>query len=231
MARTKLEGLRVAVLAADGFEQVELTAPMKELRRQGAVVEVVSIRPGQIKGMHLIFPGKKVRVDRLVENADPDVYDALLLPGGFVNPDLLRQNEQVLEFVRAFDRSEKPIAVICHGPWVLASAGLIRGRRLTSWPGIKDDLINAGADWFDAPVVRDNNWVSSRGPHDLKAFKAAMVELFAERTPLAPKEIKRQSAKGRWLVGGMLLAGVGYALRYTPVGDMVRKQLSSTPTS
>lgn len=226
MARTKLEGLRVAILAADGFEQVELTGPMKELRRQGAVVEVVSLRPGHIKGMNIIVPGKKVRVDQLVQTADPTVYDALLLPGGFVNPDLLRQSDKALEFVRAFERDQKPIAVLCHGPWVLASAGLVHGRRLTSWPGIKDDLINAGAEWVDESLVRDRNWVSSRGPQDIKSFKKGMVALFAERTPLAPKKVKRGTSKGGWLMYGLLLAGAGYIARRLGLGDTSRKQLA-----
>lgn len=228
MARTKLEGLRVAVLAADGFEQVELIRPMKELRKQGAVVEVISLRPGHIKGMNIIVPGKKVRVDQLVQAADPGVYDALLLPGGFVNPDLLRQSDKALEFVRAFERDQKPIAVLCHGPWVLASAGLVQGRRLTSWPGIKDDLINAGAAWVDEPLVRDRNWVSSRGPQDLNSFTKGMIELFSERTPLAPKKVKRGTLRGSWLVFGLLLAGAGYLARRLGLGDTVRKQLSSS---
>lgn len=227
MARTKLEGLRVAILAADGFEQVELTEPMKELRRQGAVVEVLSLRPGHIKGMNLIIPGKKVRVDRVVFNADPDAYDALLLPGGFVNPDLLRQSKEVLRFVRTFNEEEKPIAVMCHGPWVLASADLVRGRRITSWPGIKDDLINAGAEWVDEPLVRDGNWVSSRGPQDLRAFKKGMVDLFATRRPLAPKKIEGGMPGKLWVAAGLLLAALGYALQRAGAGDMVRKQLAT----
>lgn len=229
MARTKLEGLRVAILAADGFEQVELTMPMKALRKQGANVEVLSLRPGHIKGMNLIIPGKKVRVDRLVFNADPENYDALLLPGGFVNPDLLRQSKEVLEFVRAFDQAEKPIAVLCHGPWVLASADLVRGRKITSWPGIKDDLINAGAEWVDTSLVRDRNWVSSRGPHDLRAFKKGMIELFATRRPMAPKKVSRRSP-AKFLVGaGMLVGAVAYALRRTGAVDTMRRQFASNP--
>lgn len=228
MTRTKLEGLRVAILAADGFEQIELTGPMKELRKQGAVVEVVSLRPGSIKGMNLIVPGKNVQVDRTIATADPDVYDALLVPGGFVNPDLLRQSDEVLEFVRAFEQAGKPIATLCHGPWVLASAGLVRGRRLTSWPGIKDDMVHAGAEWVDEPLVRDDNWVSSRGPHDLKQFKQGMTALFAERTPLAPKTIKRRTPVKGMLFGGALLAVIGYLLGFTQLGAKVRKQLLSS---
>ena len=236
MARHALQGLRVAALAADGFEQVELTVPLKALKRAGANVEIVSLRPGTIRGMNLLLPGKQVSVDRLIGAADPAAYDALLLPGGFVNPDFLRQSEDALAFVRAFDAAGKPIAVICHGPWVLASAGLVRGRVLTSWPGIKDDLINAGAIWEDQAVVRDGNWVSSRGPHDLPKFKRAMCELFAERMAVLPRESSSASAarvgrgRGRWVVRGLLLAGAAYAARRlatTNAPMSARRQLST----
>jgi protease I len=221
----KLAGLKVAALAADGFEQVELTSPLKELRRHGATVEVISLRPGKIMGMNALLPGKRVQVDRLVQNAEPVAYDALLLPGGFVNPDLLRQSEAALAFVRAFDAAGKPIAVICHGPWLLASAGLVQDRQLTSWPGIKDDIVNAGGRWEDKPVVRDANWVSSRGPHDLRKFNKTMVELFAKRAELLPEALPealpdglevtpqgRGWAPAGWLAGGAALLGVGVAL-------------------
>ena len=144
MADQALDGLRVAILAADGFEQVELTQPRKALRRAGALTEVISLRPGKVQGINLLWPGKKEKVDRLILDANPADYDALLIPGGFINPDFLRQSEHVLNFVREFDRSGKPIATLCHGPWVLVSAGLARGRRLACWAGIKDDLTNAG---------------------------------------------------------------------------------------
>lgn len=214
MAKT-LKGLRVAVLAADGFEQVELTRPVKKLRREGAEVEILSLRPGSIRGMNLLVPGKKVDVDATLREVKAADYDALLLPGGFMNPDLLRQSELALEFVRDFERLGRPIAVICHGPWVLASADLVRGRRLTSWPGIKDDLHNAGGIWEDAPVVRDGTWVSSRGPHDLLEFERAMVSLFAEHLPLAQHRERPKQAGGwlRWLAGGMAVAALGYGLR------------------
>ncbi len=225
MARRELEGLRVAALAADGFEQVELTIPLKTLRKHGAAVDVVSLRPGTIRGMNLILPGKKVRVDRLINEANPEVYDALLIPGGFVNPDLLRQSQEALEFVRAFDRAEKPIAVLCHGPWVLASAGLLRGRRLTSWPGIKDDLINAGAEWVDESLVRDRNWVSSRGPQDMKAFLKGMRTLFAEHAPLAPKEMERRQPALLWVLAGLAVAAIGYALRRGGFGEQARQRI------
>src|SRR5690348_2707111 len=161
MATKRLQGLQVAALVADGFEQVELTFPKSRLEKEGATVEVISLRPGSVRGMNLLYPGKKVHVDRTIFTATASDYDALLQPGGFINPDFLRQSESALEFVREFDRAGKPIAVICHGPWVLVSAGLVRGRRLTSWPGIKDDVMNAGGMWEDSALVRDRNWVSS----------------------------------------------------------------------
>jgi protease I len=180
MPEKKLQGLRVAAIAADGVEQVELTSPMKTLLRNGAEVEVISLRPGNLRSFNFLSPGKKIPVDRTIFTANPRNYDALLLPGGAINPDFLRQSERVLNFVRAFDKARKPIAVICHGPWVLVSAGLVKGRRLTSWPGIKDDVKNAGGNWVDDMVVRDENWISSKGPQDLLFFNRAMVNLFAE---------------------------------------------------
>lgn len=214
-----VKGLRVAVLAADGFEQVELTKPLKALQRAGAVAEVISLRKGQIKGMNHLAPGRKIKVDRVIEEAEPGLYDALLLPGGLINPDLLRQNESVRTFVRAFETAGKPIAVICHGPWVLVSAGLVAGRRLTSWPAIKDDITNAGGIWEDAAVVRDGNWISSRGPQDLPAFEQAMLELFSAHTPLRPHaelESKRRGGGLKWLLG-LLAAGAGAGYAYTRI--------------
>jgi len=169
---------RVAVLAADGFEQVELTAPVMAMKAAGATVEIVSLRPGRIRGLNLHEPAGRVRVNRTLADADPMDYDALFVPGGFINPDLLRQSAEAREFVRAFDSSDKPIASICHGPWVLASAGLLSGRRLTSWPGIRDDMVNAGATWLDEPVVNDGNLITSRGPQDLGAFVRGLVAHF-----------------------------------------------------
>jgi protease I len=178
MSKKRLEGLRVAVLAVDGFEQVEVTIPMRALQREGADVRIVSLRPGRIRGMNFLFRGKKLPVDDTVSGARPEQYGALLLPGGFVNPDLLRQSDEALEFVRQFDALERPIATLCHGPEVLISAGLIKGRRLTSWPGIADDIRNAGGTWQDSTVVRDRNWVASRSPLDLVPFCNAMIDLF-----------------------------------------------------
>ncbi|HEY8927026.1 MAG TPA: type 1 glutamine amidotransferase domain-containing protein [Polyangia bacterium] len=180
MSEKRLQGLRVAVLAVDGFEQVEVTIPMRALRREGADVRIVSLRPGRIRGMNFLFRGKKLPVDDLVSRAQPEEYGALLLPGGFVNPDLLRQSKQARDFVRQFDAMERPIATLCHGPEVLISAGLVKGRRLTSWPGIADDIRNAGGTWEDSAAVRDRNWVASRSPLDMIPFCQAMIDLFDE---------------------------------------------------
>lgn len=179
MDKQPLSGIRVAILAMDGFEQVELTQPRKALRHAGARTEVISLRPGRIQGINLLWPGKKERVDRLIFDTRPADYDALLIPGGFINPDFLRQSEPILNFVREFDRMGKPIATLCHGPWVLISAGLVRGRRLASWAGIKDDLTNAGGVYVDQAVVRDGNWLSSRDPHDLVPFCEEIVAHFS----------------------------------------------------
>ena len=168
----------MAVLAADGFEQVEVTRPLRELIRQGAVVDIVSLHRGGIRGMNAMLPGIKLRVNRTVHQARPSDYDALLIPGGLINPDLLRQSERARSFAHAFDVAGKPIATVCHGPWLLVSAGLVRGRRLAAWPGIKDDIENAGGTWVDEPLVTDGNWVSSRSPLDLADFERGMVELF-----------------------------------------------------
>ena len=183
MARKALLGLRVAVLTADGFEQVEVTDPVDALEDAGAEVDVVSLRPGWIRGMNHMKQGKKVRVDVPLVDADAADYDALLIPGGLIGPDQLRMNGAALDFVRAFDYAGKPIAAICHGPWLLISAGLARGRRMTSWPAIRDDVRNAGGLWEDDSLVHDRNWISSRGPHDLPRFRRAIVDHFAAYAP------------------------------------------------
>jgi protease I len=183
--KNQLKGRRIAALAADGFEKVELTVPIRALQLAGAEVDVVSLRHGRIRGVNLHEPASRVRVDTTVEEANARDYDALLLPGGFINPDLLRQSERAREFVRAFDTAGKPIASLCHGPWVLASAGLLRGRTLTAWPGVRDDLVNAGATWVDREVVRDGNLVTSRGPQDLKPFVQEVIRHFAAGAPMA----------------------------------------------
>jgi len=210
MRQGRLQGLKVAVLVADGFEQVEVTRPLKELIRQGALVDIVSLHRGRIRGMKLLYPGVKLRVNRTVERARAADYDALVIPGGFVNPDFLRQSERARTFALAFDVAAKPIATLCHGPWVLVSAGLVRGRRLAAWPGIQDDIRNAGGTWVDEPLVRDGNWVSSRSPLDLLTFERGMVELFAEAPRRSARNVRPRSF-ARYRPVSMLgfLMGVG----------------------
>jgi protease I len=222
MAKQHLTGVRVAILAADGFEQLELTRPRKALLDHGASVEVISLRPGSIRGINALYPGSKVKVDRTIYTARAKSYDALLIPGGFVNPDLLRQSKRVLDFVREFDRAGKPIASLCHGPWVLISAGLVSGRRLTSWPGIKDDVRNADGIWENHSVVKDGNWITSRGPHDLLQFNRAMVRHFSP----ALEATERRSAIpfGRIALGGLAIAALGYGLRQLEGGEQPPRQ-------
>lgn len=191
-----LSGRRVAVLVADGFEMVEYSVPVNALRLAGADITVISLRRGRIRGVNLHEPARRVHADLTIDEADPNDYDALFFPGGFINPDLLRQSNAVRNFVRAFDRAQKPIATLCHGPWVLASAGLVRGRTLTSWPGVRDDLVNAGGTWLDQEVVRDGNWVTSRGPQDLRAFVSEITDAFSESAQRQPQRIteRRESS-------------------------------------
>jgi len=178
----QLKGKRVAALVADGFEQVELTKPKDALQQAGAQVEVVSPASGEVRGWNHTEWGERVKVDRALADATPDNYDALLLPGGVMNPDHLRTNPAAVQFVQQFAASGKPIAVICHGPWTLVEAGAVRGVRMTSWPSLKTDLINAGANWVDEEVVVDRGIVSSRKPDDIPAFNRKMIEEFAEGT-------------------------------------------------
>jgi protease I len=180
-----LEGRRIAVLAADGFEKVELAVPVAAMRAAGAGVDIVSLRKGHIRGVNLHEPAGRVQVDRTLADVSPDDYDALLIPGGFINPDLLRQSAMARDFVRQFDAARKPIATLCHGPWLLASAGLTPGRRMTSWPGVRDDVVNAGATWLDESVVHDGNWLTSRGPQDMVPFVRALLRFFAGQPPVS----------------------------------------------
>jgi protease I len=176
----ELKNKRTAVLVADGFEQVEMTEPRKALEQAGATVEIVSPMKDQVRGMHHDQPGDSFPVDVPLGEADAENYDSLVLPGGVMNPDTLRMNSQAVEFVRAFGEAGKPIAAICHGPWTLIDAGLVAGRRITSWPSLKTDLRNAGADWVDEKVVVDHGLVTSRKPDDLPAFNRTMIEEFQE---------------------------------------------------
>jgi protease I len=175
----KLQGKKIAMLAADGFEYLELSIPSKALWFAGATRHVIAPHGGRVRGMNLTEPTRTKRVHRTLEEADPADYDALLVPGGFIGPDFLRQSAKARAFVRAFADAQKPIASLCHGPWLLASAGVLEGRRLTSWPGIRDDLVHAGAIWRNEALVVDGNLITSRGPQDLATFVPAMIELFA----------------------------------------------------
>jgi protease I len=171
----KLESRRIAVLAADGFEKVELTVPVAALHATGAAVEIVSLRSGRIRGMNLHEPAARVAVDRTLAEASPDAYDALLIPGGYINPDLLRQTEAARQFVRRFDAAQKPIATLGHGPWLLASAG--RRAAVTSWPGIRD--VSPARRAARQAVIRDGNWVTETADARHRLVRKAIVELFA----------------------------------------------------
>jgi protease I len=174
-----IRGRRIAVLATDGVEQVELIEPARALREAGARVDVVSLKSGAIQGMNHDKPGDMIPVDFALKDAQAQQYDALLLPGGVANPDKLRMVLEAVKFVGAFVAADKPIAAICHGPWTLINAGGVSGKRMTSWPSLQQDLINAGASWTDAPVVKDHHLVTSRKPDDIPKFNEAMIEMFA----------------------------------------------------
>ena len=175
-----LEGKKVAILVADNFEQVEMTEPRKALDEAGATTQIVSPASGEVKGVHHDKPGDKFKVDIDLKGADASKFDALLIPGGLMSPDSLRMDKSAVAFVRAFFDARKPVAAICHGPWLLAEAGVARGRKLTSWPAIQTDMKNAGAEWSDAEVLVDNGLVTSRKPDDIPAFNKKMIEEFAE---------------------------------------------------
>ena len=171
--------MRVAVLATDGVEQVELERPWQTLEEAGAAPELISLEEGSITAFQHIDKGDEKKVDATVGSADPDDYAALVLPGGVINGDFIRADSDAVAFVQAFFDAGKPVAAICHAPWVLAEADVVRGRRMTSWPSLQTDLRNAGANWVDEEVVVDGNLVTSRKPDDLDAFGAAIVERFA----------------------------------------------------
>lgn len=177
----QLNGKKVAILVADGFEQVELTEPKKALDQAGAKTEIVSPAQGKVKGWDMKQWGKELPVDVPLDRADARQYDALLLPGGVMNPDHLRRNPKAQQFVRAFFDAGKPVAAICHGPWTLIDSGVVRGRRMTSYETIQMDLKNAGVNWVDQEVVVDGNLVTSRKPDDIPAFNRAMIESFAHQ--------------------------------------------------
>jgi len=183
----RLAGKKVAILVAEGFEQVELTGPRQALDEAGAETKIVSPADGEVQGWNHYDKGDKFKVDVPLAKADAQDFDALLLPGGVANPDQLRMKPEAVRFVKAFFDAGKPVASICHGPWTLIEAGAVRGRTMTSWPSIKTDLINAGADWVDREVVTDNKLVTSRKPDDIPAFNEKMIEEFAEGAHRAQK--------------------------------------------
>ena len=190
----ELRNKRIAVLAENGFEQSELIEPKKALEQAGATAEVVSPQKGKIKGWQQTNWGDEVAVDRHLDEAKADQYDALLLPGGVMNPDKLRINPKAIAFIKHFVDSGKPIAAICHGPWPLIDAGGVKGRKITSWPSLKTDLTNAGAQWVDQEVVTDRGLVTSRKPDDIPAFNRKMIEEFAEGKHTGTKGREMSSA-------------------------------------
>ena len=173
---SKLNGKKIAILATDGFEQAELQEPRKALDEAGAKTFVISLKSGEIKGWKLKEWGDKVKVDKTLDDANPNEYDALVLPGGVINPDHLRTEPKAVNFVRQFVATGKPVAAICHGPWTLVEADVVRGKKVTSWPSIKTDLKNAGANWVDQEVVTDGQFIFSRKPDDIPAFSKTIIE-------------------------------------------------------
>jgi deglycase len=194
MATDRLNSKRVAILATDGVEQVELTEPRKALEDTGATVQLVSPKRGKIKAWQHDHWGDELKVDVLLDEARAENYDALMLPGGVMNPDQLRMNEKAVQFVKSFFSAGKPVAAICHAPWILVEANVVRGRTVTSWPSLRTDLRNAGADWVDREVVTDQGLVTSRKPDDIPAFNKKMIEEFAEGIHEGQREAARASA-------------------------------------
>ncbi|GAC1377926.1 MAG: type 1 glutamine amidotransferase domain-containing protein [Ktedonobacteraceae bacterium] len=179
MQKKQLDGLRVAILVTDDFEQAELIEPKKALEQAGAATKIISPKPGKVQGMNHDEKADSFPVDETLDQANPGDFDAVLLPGGAVNADALRMEPKAQEFVRQVDSTGKPIAVICHGSWLLVSAGLVKGKTMTSYYTIQDDIRNAGGNWVDQEMVRDGTWISSRKPQDIPAFNQGMIELFS----------------------------------------------------
>lgn len=176
----QLKGLKVAILIADGFEQSEMTEPRKALDKAGAQTKIISPNKEKVKGWTKKNWGDEFPVDIELSQANAEEFNALLLPGGQMNPDILRMNLVAVDFVKSFIKSHKPIAAICHGPWILINAEGVKGKTITSWPSIKIDLINAGANWVDKEVAKDDNIITSRKPDDIPAFNTAMIQLFSQ---------------------------------------------------
>lgn len=194
MATQNLNGKRIAILATDGFEQIELTSPREALEKAGAKCVVVSPKSGEIQGFKHHDKADRIKVDLDLSKADASDFDAVLLPGGVINGDALRIEKKAQQFVQEIDRAGKPVMVICHGPWLLVSSGLVKGHAMTSWPTLQDDIRNAGGNWQDKECIRDRNWVSSRKPDDLPAFNKAIVECVAEVQ--SAKAMRPESGKG-----------------------------------
>jgi protease I len=176
----KLDGKRIAFLFADGVEQVELVQPLQAIRNEGADVDLISLEKREVQAFNHLDHGDKIKVDKAVADADVSDYDALVVPGGVANPDLLRTDEDAMNFVRGFAEAGKPAGVICHGPWVLVETGVVDGMTVTSWPSLKTDIRNAGGNWVDEEVVVDRGIVTSRKPDDIPAFNAKIIEEFAQ---------------------------------------------------
>lgn len=177
---SRLEGIKVALLVANGFEQVELTKPKQALEEAGATPHIISPENEKVKGWDKTNWGDEFQVDTNLEQANADDYDALVLPGGQLNPDFLRMNDKAVQFVQSFVNQKKPIGAICHGPWTLIETGMVKGKRMTSYPSIKTDLENAGANWVDEEVVVDNGLITSRKPDDIPAFNEKIITEFAK---------------------------------------------------
>jgi protease I len=176
----QLNGIRVAILATDGFEQSELMEPRKAMDQEGARTKIISMADGEITGWSHKDWGQSVPVDETLDSAKAENFDALLLPGGVMNPDTLRMNPKAVAFVKAFFASQKPVAAICHGPWMIVEAGEAKGRTLTSWPSLKTDIQNAGGSWVDRETAVDGNLITSRNPKDIPAFNREILELFSK---------------------------------------------------
>lgn len=195
---TEIKGRRVAILATDGFEQIELTSPREALEKAGATCVVISPKDGEIQGFKHHDKADKIKVDLSLSKADASQFDAVLLPGGVINSDALRIEKKAQQFVQEMDRAGKPVFVICHGSWLLVSAGLVKGRHISTWPTLQDDIRNAGGNWDDEKCIRDRNWVSSRKPDDLPAFNEEIVKCLSEiATSAGAKAEKRDRPEVR----------------------------------